>query len=83
MRGYEGTTTHVRGDGRANSRLCRGVQSEAATCSEYFVICFSESSSSLLGQYGSYSTAQQPAEPSKNILHNMFDKLPPQTVVEV
>ena len=41
---------------------------------------FSVSSSCLLGQHGSCSTAQRPGELSENILQNLQKKLPPQTV---
>ena len=34
----------------------------------------------MLGQYGSCSTAQWPVELSKNIIQNLFNKLPHQTV---
>ena len=40
----------------------------------------SESSPILLGQKGTCSTAQQHGELSENILQNLFNKLPPQTV---
>ena len=41
---------------------------------------FSKSSPCSLGQYGSCSTAHQPAELSENISQNLFHNLPPQTL---
>ena len=41
---------------------------------------FSESSPCLLGQHGSCSTAKRPGELSENILQNLRNKLPSQTV---
>ena len=48
--------------------------------SKRFCNIFSESSHCLLGYHGSYSTAQRPVELSENILQNLFNMLPPQTV---
>ena len=41
---------------------------------------FSESFPCLLGQHGSCNPAQQAVELSENMVQNIFNKLPPQTV---
>ena len=48
---------------------------------KWFCNLFSESSSCLLGQNGCSSTAKWPLELQENILKNLFNKLPPQSVV--
>ena len=61
-------------------QLVNHLQSGAAGCVKGFVTCFLEVPLALLGQHGSYSSAQLPVELSENVLQNLFLNLPPQTV---
>ena len=54
------------------------LQSGAAGCVKCFVTYFLEVPLALLGQHGSYSTAQLPVELPEKMLH-LFLNLPPET----